>query len=330
MTVRQRSRITARDGTVLAGFVHEPAVPASATVVIRTPYDAGAHSSAAAWWTRHGYRVLVQDVRGRYRSGGRWHPYTNEGRDGADTLRAVVEHYHGPVVAVGASYAAHCALELSRGTATDPTRVAGVVAMVPALGRYETAHHTDGTPRLRERFGWWHQHGFGRFAREPLPEPQLRHLTELAQRTGPLTAALAAGWSASRLVLWRQLWAARPLDLVARYAPCTAPLLVVGGAHDFFAADALRLSHSWPSGHAYHVSGPWGHNMMAGITDPQLRAALARHGGPGRAVLAWMSAHVTGDRHDGWPAAGASVLDPDLGWRHLDHLCTPTTSGANK
>src|SRR5438445_11212788 len=35
---------------------------------------------------QRGYAVVIQDVRGRYASGGEFRPYENEGRDGFDTI----------------------------------------------------------------------------------------------------------------------------------------------------------------------------------------------------------------------------------------------------
>ena len=35
---------------------------------------------------KRGYAVVIQDVRGRYKSDGEFRPYDNEGRDGFDTI----------------------------------------------------------------------------------------------------------------------------------------------------------------------------------------------------------------------------------------------------
>ncbi|QNG19827.1 CocE/NonD family hydrolase [Rhodococcus triatomae] len=299
--------MSTRDGVLLAGHLYEASGTPRGTVVMRTPYDAAAHRDTARWWARRGFRVLVQDVRGRYRSDGRWVPYAGEGVDGVDTAASLP----GPIVAVGASYGAHCAVELAR-SAAGAGEVAAVVAMVPALGLYESAHHSGGAAQVRDRFCWWHEHGFGRFRREPLSANRVDRLCRLAESLGPEGAARAAGWSARRRASWERLWQAAPLDVADRYRACTAPLLVVGGAYDFFAADAHRLARSWPAP-AHLVDGPWGHRMMAGVGDTRLRAALRAHGGPGGAVDAWLSA-VLDERPDAWPLSGSSVLDPETGW----------------
>ncbi|WP_228924778.1 CocE/NonD family hydrolase [Streptomyces sp. DH7] len=102
------------DGTALATDVclpdgHRPG-PA---VLIRTPYGREAHRAELRGWAAHGFAALAQDVRGRHGSPGEWHPYRDHERtDGAATVAWVRAQAwsNGEVVAVGASYAAYCAL----------------------------------------------------------------------------------------------------------------------------------------------------------------------------------------------------------------------------
>jgi uncharacterized protein len=79
-----------RDGVVLRAEVLRPAADGRyPTLVYRTPY--GAHAAVADYTTftraaERGYAVVVQDVRGRYRSDGEFRPYEHDGRDGYDTI----------------------------------------------------------------------------------------------------------------------------------------------------------------------------------------------------------------------------------------------------
>jgi len=79
-----------RDGVVLRAEVLRPRGPGPfPTLVYRTPYGAHATLEEETTFTRaveRGYAVVVQDVRGRYRSDGEFRPYENEGRDGFDTI----------------------------------------------------------------------------------------------------------------------------------------------------------------------------------------------------------------------------------------------------
>ena len=78
-----------RDGTLLRADAYRPDTPnAAPAILIRTPYSKGDRASTpfvrAA--VERGYAVVVQDVRGRYESGGVFDPYRQEGRDGFDSI----------------------------------------------------------------------------------------------------------------------------------------------------------------------------------------------------------------------------------------------------
>lgn len=85
-----------RDGVRLATDVYLPAErPPGAAVLIRLPYDkAGSYTYmplVAARFARAGYAVVVQDVRGKFRSGGETLPWINETADAYDTLDWIVQ-----------------------------------------------------------------------------------------------------------------------------------------------------------------------------------------------------------------------------------------------
>ncbi|SNS75415.1 CocE/NonD family hydrolase [Rhodococcoides kyotonense] len=276
-------------GAVLRGELHlceNPSDSDATTVVIRTPYDASAHRPIARAWNDRGYHCLVQDVRGRYRSTGDWDPYAHEESDGAATVDAVVADpkLGAEVLVFGASYAAHCALEAAR---SRRGCVTGVIALVPALGLYETAYAGD-VVRHRDRIGWWEQHGFGRRSVLGLTEPELDVRAASAAMIGPLAAAENWDWDQRRLCLWRRLWSSDPLDLHERYLGCTMPLLVVSGQFDFFDSEARSLTDAW-TGAATFRTGPWGHQLLTGITDPEQRARARRLGSPAEFIDRWLT-----------------------------------------
>lgn len=105
--------IAARDGVRLATDVYAPGRGGTVTgrfpaIVERTPYN---KDSAAATLTEYfvprGSVVIVQDVRGRYRSEGTWRPIQDDGTDGADLLTWIAQQpwSNGKVGTVGTSYA---------------------------------------------------------------------------------------------------------------------------------------------------------------------------------------------------------------------------------
>lgn len=79
-----------RDGVVLRADIWLPKAEGRfPTLVYRTPY--GKENAPKEWSTfeklpAQGYAVVIQDVRGRYASGGEFLPYQNEGKDGYDTI----------------------------------------------------------------------------------------------------------------------------------------------------------------------------------------------------------------------------------------------------
>lgn len=77
-----------RDGVILrANIFRRSAFGRFPTILLRTPYNKGnAITPNYLAFVNHGYAVVVQDVRGRYASEGRFEPIDQEITDGDDTL----------------------------------------------------------------------------------------------------------------------------------------------------------------------------------------------------------------------------------------------------
>lgn len=86
-----------RDGVRLATDVYLPGGSAAPgpTILTRVPYDKSGEYTflyeVAAYFMEHGYRVVVQDVRGKFRSEGETLLFVNEAADGYDTLDWIVQ-----------------------------------------------------------------------------------------------------------------------------------------------------------------------------------------------------------------------------------------------
>ncbi len=99
-----------RDGVILRADVLRPRAEGVFPVLVyRTPY--GKEPALEDYTTfrhavEHGYAVVVQDVRGRYASGGEFRPYENEGHDGYDTIEWAARQpwSNGSVGTFGLSY----------------------------------------------------------------------------------------------------------------------------------------------------------------------------------------------------------------------------------
>ena len=105
--------VTARDGVRLAADVYLPGRGGASSgrfpaIVERTPYNKATTSDAITkYFVPRGYAVVFQDVRGRYKSEGKWRPIRDDGPDGADLLKWIAGQpwSNGKVGTVGTSYA---------------------------------------------------------------------------------------------------------------------------------------------------------------------------------------------------------------------------------
>jgi predicted acyl esterase len=102
--------VTTRDGVRLATDIYLPdqgrRLP---TILLRTPYDKGKYSALAEQYLAHGYALVLQDVRGKFRSEGAFNViHDREVEDGYDTLDWIANQpwSDGAVGMVGASYMA--------------------------------------------------------------------------------------------------------------------------------------------------------------------------------------------------------------------------------
>ena len=84
-------RVAMRDGAVLRADVYRPRVDRRLpALLLRIPYNKELAQSYVyahpLWYARQGFAVVVQDVRGRYRSDGAFYPLRQEADDAVDTL----------------------------------------------------------------------------------------------------------------------------------------------------------------------------------------------------------------------------------------------------
>src|SRR5581483_4447739 len=148
-----------RDGVKLATDVYLPARDGRAAegrfpvILMRTPYNKESNADATARsFVPHGYAVVLQDVRGRYKSEGRWFPIRDDPQDGFDTCKWIGAQAwsNGSIGTIGSSYAGATQHALAIGNAPY------LKAMIPRnamsnFGRYGVRH--NGAFELRF-FNW--------------------------------------------------------------------------------------------------------------------------------------------------------------------------------
>ncbi|MEX2374159.1 MAG: CocE/NonD family hydrolase [Dehalococcoidia bacterium] len=307
VVVAQDVMVPMRDGVRLATDVYRPALDGEPvgtpfpTLLSRTPYGKDGADAEARYFASRGYVVVVQDVRGRYRSEGTFYVYLNEGLDGYDTVEwaAAQPWATGAVGTYGSSYLAATQMALAVenppnlkamfvrvGTSNyweDGAGSGGAFYLLHnldyALSLASTSKEVDEKPFLRgvldyrsgagqpvERLGdWFRQYPFG-------------------PNTGPLQ-------SVRSYQQWFQDWVDHQsyddywkqngytFELYYDRVP-DVPVYFVGGWYDIFLRGTLRNFAGLDSLHSSPIRmmiGPWQHSVGPSVTgDVDFGASAAR------------------------------------------------------
>ncbi|MFD1722888.1 CocE/NonD family hydrolase [Amnibacterium endophyticum] len=282
------------DGTVLLGDLYRPLDAGPQPVVlIRTPYGRSQLLGRvfATVLARRGFTVFQQSVRGTFGSGGVFRPFTDEHRDGLDTLAWVrrQEWCDGRVATTGASYFGHTQWAVA--PYADPPLVALSLHITSASIRDLFYEH--GAPGSLNAIGW--SDSIAR-QEEPQPAPLLagfgrRRRVVRALSTRPLREADVTS-TGQPVPFWRDFTEhAAPGDAfwdVADHdgADLTRmpPVNMVTGWWDLFLQAQL---HDYAALRAAGVParltiGPWLHGRR-----PELQEIL-------RSDLEWLEHHLQG------------------------------------
>ena len=281
-----------RDGVRLATDIYVPAGNGNARVdkrpaiLMRTPYDKTDAASHGHYFAEHGYAVVLQDTRGRYRSEGVWHMLTDDGRDGVETCAWIAKQpwSNGKVGTIGTSYVGGTQHAIALERAPELATAVPVDAMSD-LGY--ASMRNGGAFELR--FWNWIYSITGpegsRQSRDPATAGMLnemrrdrRHyLLNLPLRRGTtplkfipeyedwLVEALAHGANDD---FWKQN---NILDHADSYKDM--PLYLVGGWYDSWAGNTAAnfevLSHRL-KGPVYLIMGPWIHGKQGEFQHGQV------------------------------------------------------------
>ncbi len=187
------ARLRLPDGVELVSDIWRPEAPGRYPVMLmRQPYGRKIASTVVlahpAWYTAHGYIVVVQDCRGRGDSGGAFRPLRDDVEDGAATLAwaADLPGCDGRVATYGFSY--HAVTQLLALAGAGKAGSKRPDAMVPIMGSW----------RIRDD---WAFEG-GAFSHAVNRGWACQMAVEQARRAGDLDAfgALSAGASQAELL----------------------------------------------------------------------------------------------------------------------------------
>jgi putative CocE/NonD family hydrolase len=339
-----------RDGVLLRADLHQPTGDTRRPVLlVRTPYGRQQYreDSLVVRAVERDYAVVVQDVRGRYGSGGDFDPYKREGADGYDTVEWIASQpwCNGRVATAGLSYPG--AVQWLAAVEAPPHLVCAFPAMCFSSGRQffyfggafdmswlpwtanniapdqRRRHNVPGAKTTREARAWFRQHGREALRRVPLRNP-------------PSLEGVAPFYDE---------WLDHPDDgpywefanLERRYAQVRVPIFNFSGWHDEGYGPigattnyaGLRASAATAAARAPRLTiGPWVH----GEPRPEARTVGELDFGPEAGldydllVLDWCDLHVRGvDRGLGWQAPVRLFVMGANRWRDESTWPVPVT-----
>ena len=270
------------DGVELVSDHYYPPGPGpNPTLLMRQPYGRAIASTVVyahpIWFARHGYNVVIQDVRGRGDSEGDFYPFRQEGRDGGETiawLRTRPES-NGHVGMYGFSYQGMTQLLAA---AEQPE---GLVCIAPGMTAHDLFQgwfYHQGALRFASALGWGLQ-----ILKEDARRLELREASDrleqawanLAAQTGVLPFGAHPAIHGENVPGYVRDWFEHDepseywssLDVSQSAQKINVPALHVSGWYDMFlrgsVAGFLTLTSGAATPHAresqYLIAGPWIH-----------------------------------------------------------------------
>lgn len=320
-------RVPMRDGVRLATDVLHPVRrrPRPA-ILLRTPYGrrglSGAPTQAMArLFAERGYSVVVQDVRGKFDSEGRFVPPVHEGPDGADTAQWAVDQpwCDGRVGAIGPSYVG----ATSWAVADSSPHVRAIVPVITStrlgLPDAQEVRHLDLIARWLSSMAamdaveetWWRR---------------LHLLSEARRAEAGLTSKLEhlpvreldEVFLGEPSEVWK-LWVEHPRADDPFWTPAVhtaarerVPALHVTGWWDIFLDEQLEDAAAAPRGLSRLIVGPWSH------LDPRAQVVAIRRG------LGWLDHHLKGRPLPPLDPVRLWIGGADV-WRSFDGWPVPST-----
>lgn len=262
---RYNVAVPMRDGVRLSANVFRPGRAGRyPTILLRTPYGKGnAITPAYQAFVDHGYVVVVQDVRGRYQSGGTFEPINQEIDDGDDTLNWVARQSwsDGGVGMYGGSY---LGIAQWKAAMTQNPHLKAIFPYVSGDDDYRDRYYSPGgAMKIGHRLLWLEENM--RAARFVPPDFK-RYVLALPVRDADVAA------TGHRLEDWKEVTSHPAYDefwkatsVREHLKDIHIPVYSVGGWYDNYVEsdlDAFSIHHKRNPGDRIMI-GPWAHVFSA-------------------------------------------------------------------
>ncbi len=251
------------------------------TLLMRQPYGRDIASTVVyahpVWFARHGYNVVIQDVRGRGDSEGHFYPFRHERSDGAATIEwlRTRSECDGGIGMYGFSYQG---MTQFLAAAAQPEGLVAIAPGMAACDLYNGWFYHNGALRLASSLGWGLQ-----MLKEDTRRLKLREASnrleqawaDLRNQFGVLPfrahPALQSEGLPTYVIDWfdheqpGEYWQA--LDVSACIESIDVPALHISGWFDMFLKGTIdgfralseRAGSEEAREHQYLVAGPWVH-----------------------------------------------------------------------
>jgi uncharacterized protein len=258
-----------RDGVRLSANVFRPGgsgrLPA---ILLRTPYDKG-DAITPAWqsFVTNGYAVVVEDVRGRYDSGGVFEPINQEINDGDDTLNWIARQSwsDGAVGMYGGSY---LGIAQWKAAMSQNAHLKAIFPYVSGDDDYRDRFYSPGgAMKLGHRLLWFEEN-----MRAPgFVAPDFQKYVSMLPVRGADSAATGRHLNVWKLVAdhpsYDQFW--KEGSVREHLKDIHVPMYSVGGWYDnYVESDLDAFSTLSKYNHQNRILiGPWAHVFGASFTN---------------------------------------------------------------
>jgi len=236
--------VAMRDGVKLSTIIYLPEGSGPWPVVlIRTPYGKQSQTRSNSEWTKNGFAFVVQDVRGTFKSEGKYRPFVDDQADGYDTIEWLAKQSwsNSKVGMYGASAMGIAANEAAM---ANPPHLVAAFVMVARSSVYDQSSFMGGVFRKELNEDW---------LRRQKAESVLQEIFKHGVRSEFYDRA----------------------DMSKHWQQVHIPMYNYGGWYDIFSQGnidnfvGLQTKAAAPgNGKQKLIMGPWGHGQLEEVKYP--------------------------------------------------------------